>query len=61
MPYVQTSLDSETFKEVKKDAIDKAITLGDYVKEAVVERLRSGKVEGKETTNGTNLTEEKEN
>lgn len=56
MPHVQARLDNAVFKEVKKDAIDKDKTLGDYVKDAVVEHLersKSGSVV-KETVNEPN-------
>lgn len=57
MPHVQTRLDTDVFKEVKKDAIDKDVTLGDYIKDAVVERLKRSKEEAldKDTVNETNL------
>jgi hypothetical protein len=42
MPHVQASLDNETYKEIKKDAIDKDVTLGNYVKEALKEHLKRG-------------------
>jgi hypothetical protein len=54
MPFVQAKLDDATFKEVKKDAIDKDVTVGTYVKEAVVARLEQ-KEAGKELTNETNI------
>jgi len=61
MPHVQAKLNSETFKEVKKDAIDKDVTLGDYVKDAVIDRLNRSKEEAldKENVNET-LTNEKD-
>jgi hypothetical protein len=54
MPHVQTTLDSETFKKVKKDAIDKEKTLNDYVRDAVVQALEKPVADGEakeETTN----------
>jgi hypothetical protein len=52
MPHVQTTLDSETFKKVKKDAVDKDKTLNDYVRDAVVRELATPTKEAKgETTN----------
>ena len=55
MPFVQANLDSKTFKEVKKDAIDKDVTLGTYVKEAVLERLERSKAEASEEETTNNL------
>lgn len=52
MPFVQAKLDEATFKEVKKDAIDKDVTVGTYVKEAVVARLKEEA--GRDITNETN-------
>jgi formylmethanofuran dehydrogenase subunit C len=55
MPHVQAKLDDPTFREVKKDAIDKDKSIGDYVKDAVVAELERGKTEaGKETPNKPN-------
>ena len=54
MPHVQTTLDTETFKKVKKDAIDKEKTLNDYIRDAVVKELdasSSGGEAKEETTN----------
>jgi len=54
MPHVQTTLDTETFKKVKKDAIDKEKTLNDYIRDAVVKELdasSSGEEAKEETTN----------
>ena len=65
MSYVQTRLPTELLKEVKKDAIDKDLSLGDYVKEALVgqlERSKSEKAEAfdKESINQPN-SNDKEN
>ena len=43
MPYVQANLDEAVFKEVKKDAIDKNLQIGEYVKEALVKKLEDSK------------------
>lgn len=44
MPHhVQARLDDATFKEVKIDAINKDKSIGDYVKDAVVEQLERSK------------------
>jgi hypothetical protein len=54
MPHVQANLDNETFKEVKKDAIDKDVTLGDYVKDALKAHLKRGSnTEEAEAQSGT--------
>ena len=57
MPHIQAKLDSETFKKVKKDAIDKDITMGDYIKDAVIDCLNRSEAEAleKETVNKPNL------
>jgi hypothetical protein len=61
MGKVQANVDTELLKEVKKDAIDKDITIGTYVAEALVSKLEQSKAEAKkEFTNQTNLIE-KEN
>jgi len=59
MPHVQAYLDTAVFKEVKKDAIDKNLQIGDYVKEAVVKKLEDSKkeaVEEAEKSEPSNLT-----
>ena len=59
MPHVQAYLDTAVFKEVKKDAIDKNLQIGDYVKEAVVKKLEDSKkevVEEAEKSEPNNLT-----
>ncbi len=43
MPHVQANLDEAVFKEVKKDAIDKNLQIGEYVKEALVKKLEDSK------------------
>ena len=43
MPHIQAYLDTAVFKEVKKDAIDKNLQIGEYVKEAVVKKLEDSK------------------
>lgn len=57
MGKVQAHMDNELLKEVKKDAIDKGITIGTYVAEALVAKLelRNTEVSEKETVNKTNL------
>ena len=57
MGKVQAHIDNEILKEVKKDAIDKDITIGNYVAEALVSKLEQSKAEalGKESVNKTNL------
>ncbi len=45
MPHVQANLDEAVFKEVKKDAIDKNLQIGEYVKEALVKKLEDSKKE----------------
>lgn len=59
MPHVQTKLDSDTYKEVKKDAIDKDVTMADYVKEAVVAHLQRGKGEKAEAEDKESVDETK--
>jgi len=59
MPHVQAYLDTAVFKEVKKDAIDKNLQIGDYVKEAVLKKLEDSKkevVEEAEKSEPSNLT-----
>jgi hypothetical protein len=58
MPHhVQARLDDATFKEVKIDAINKDKSIGDYVKDAVVEQLERSKSESvvEETVNQPKL------
>jgi len=43
MPHVQARLKDDIFKEVKKDAIDKDITMADYVRDAVTAKLEQSK------------------
>lgn len=57
MPFVQTKLDDATFKEVKKDAIDKDVTMGTYVKEAVVARLKEEASREQSNQTNSNSTE----
>ena len=59
MPHVQAYLDTAVFKEVKKDAIDKNLQIGDYVKKAVLKKLEDSKkevVEEAEKSEPSNLT-----
>lgn len=57
MGKVQAHIDNEILKEVKKDAIDKDITIGNYVAEALVSKLEQSKAEAvsKEAVNKTNI------
>lgn len=48
MPHVQANLDEAVFKEVKKDAIDKNLQIGEYVKEALVKKLEDSKKSAEE-------------
>ena len=48
MPHVQANLDEAVFKEVKKDAIDKNMQIGEYVKKALVKKLEDSKKDAKE-------------
>jgi hypothetical protein len=43
--HIQAKLDSETFKELKKEVVDKETTVGDFVKDAVVSKLEESKKE----------------
>lgn len=43
MPHVQANLDESTFKDIKKDAIDSNLSVGDYVKDALVKKLEDSK------------------
>jgi hypothetical protein len=57
MPHVQANLDEAVFKEVKKDAIDKNLQIGEYVKEALVKKLEDSKKEEEaEKSKQDNLT-----
>jgi hypothetical protein len=42
MPHIQANLDDETYKEIKKDAIDKDVTMGNYAAEALKSFLKRG-------------------
>lgn len=55
MPHVQANLDAETFKRIKKDAIDKDQTMGDYVKDALKKQLEET-AEKSELNNETSQT-----
>lgn len=59
MPHVQAKLDEQTFKEVKKDAIDKEEAIGDYVKDAVVKKLEQSKLTEASESALNNQTETK--
>lgn len=48
MPHVQANLDEAVFKEVKKDAIDKNLQIGEYVKKALVKKLEDSKKDAEE-------------
>jgi hypothetical protein len=45
MGHVQTVLDEATHKEVKKDVIDRGTTLGEYIRDALIEHLNRSKGE----------------
>lgn len=48
MAKVQANIDNELLKQIKKDAIDKDVTIGTYVSEALVHKLEQSKEEKKE-------------
>lgn len=54
MPHIQANLDSETYKEIKKDAINKDVTLGNYAAEALKEHLKRGTEEAEAKPVDTN-------
>jgi hypothetical protein len=57
MGKIQAFVDDRVLKEVKKDAIDENVSVGNYITEALVERLERRKAEAnKETVNQTNKT-----
>jgi hypothetical protein len=57
MAHIQASIPTELAKEVRKDAIDKDESISDYVKVALVDRLKQSKQEAeagsKESSNQT--------
>ena len=51
MAKVQANIDNELLKQIKKDAIDKDVTIGTYVSEALVSKLEQNK-EGEKKEEG---------
>jgi hypothetical protein len=57
MSHLQVHVSGELIKEVKKSAIDKEVTVKDFVEASLREKLeRDKEAEGKESVNVTNLT-----